>query len=129
MRIRIIITALLLVILLGACQGKPTVEPSVVQTPTQEAYPGISPTQVMDPVQSRGSETYPAPEEGAYVSWERATYHVQNGQISKVITTDAPNLTLVTKDGRTFYTIEPSTGAIDELVKQCGDPCKSITIE
>ena len=129
MKIRLLITGLFLVLLLVACQGKSNDTPGIEPTPTPGAYPDMSQTQSQGSAQNSGSATYPDPQEGDVVSWGRATYHIQNGQITKIITTDAPSLTLVTKDGRTIYTIEPSEGALDDLLKQCGEPCKSITVE
>ena len=129
MKIRMFIAGLLLVFLLVACQGKSTNVPIVEPTPTPGAYPDMSQTQSQGSAQDSGSGTYPDPQEGEVLFWERATYYIQNGQIEKIITTSAPSLTLVMKDGRTLYTIEPSEGALDDLLKQCGEPCKSITVE
>ena len=129
MKIRLFLVGIFLVLLLSACQAKSADEPAATQIPTPGAYPDISQTQAQDTSQDTGSVSYPAPQEGETISWDRAAYHIQDGQIAKVVTTDAPTLALVMKDGRTFYTTEPAEGALDELLKQCGDPCKSITVE
>lgn len=127
MKIRLLIIGLFLVLLLSACKGKSADEPGTTQIPTLGAYPDISQTQAT--AQIPGGETYPDPQDGDTISWSWAAYQIQNGQIAKVVTTDAPTLAIVTKDGRTFYTMEPAEGALDELLKQCGAACEAITIE
>ncbi len=129
MKIHYLIIGLLLVIILSACQSQQPVAPDAEQTLTPEAYPAPGQTPDTAPVQPKSGGEYPPPQEGEFISWERAVFYIQNDQISKIIIINSPNLTLITKDGRNVYTSEPSSGALQELIKQCGDPCKLIILE
>ena len=126
-----------LLILLTACNSTPasTEQPTVPANPTQgviatsypepgQAYPepATSPT-----AQSQSASLYPGPKSGDTIAWDQATALMFNQEVTSLAETGT-KLVLNLKDGRSLSTNEPSSGALQTFLQNCGERCKDIKV-
>jgi hypothetical protein len=126
--IRIFGLLFVLVLILGACQSKPTPTSAPVAAPVQEEqgepYPPIN--TVLTP--TNPPVMYPDAKSGDLIPYYQVTSLITNGEVSKIVQTKDLKLFVTLKDGRTFNALEPLLDDVVNVVKQCGTPCKDVRI-
>jgi uncharacterized lipoprotein len=130
MKSRLILSlALLLVVLLAACQpAAQPLQPGQGNNPGSESYPAPANQTVQEATQTpdTGQPLYPEPQSGEKVLWSQATAMILHGEVTKVSQSSDQYVTLFLKDGRTLLSREPSMDAVFEFLDQCGGACKNI---
>jgi hypothetical protein len=120
---------------LTACQPQPAPAPAPIEVqpipdgdlsypPPPTPFPGQFPTPV-----SVGA--YPEPGEGAGLSvlpWNEAAEIVLSGQVNAIRQTQAGEIYLELRDGRTLQTSPPQENDLRALLDQCGALCAGIVI-
>jgi hypothetical protein len=91
--------------------------------PPAQAYPAATAV-----VTAAAGSLYPDFANGTEVTWEQASSLVFNQEVTKATQSHDAKVYLTLKDGRTLVTTEPKIDDIMMLIKQCGDPCSTITI-
>jgi hypothetical protein len=142
----------LVAVLLNACQSKPT---AAVETPaavteepaaatpteqpvtasptaagggTQEPYP--APTVNARPSPSPvPSVLYPGAQDGDEVTWYQAINMMLNREVTTIVASGTPRVTLLLKDGRQLVTEAPSVEEVKNYLDRCGEPCQDIELE
>jgi hypothetical protein len=79
------------------------------------------------PVQQ--SVLYPSAQDGAEVPWNQAVAMMSNGEVAKVVVGENLQVTLDLVDERSLVAFQPSEGALQEFLTQCGAVCQSIEVE
>jgi PBP1b-binding outer membrane lipoprotein LpoB len=129
----ILVSILLMALLLSACQSETA--DTVSQTGGSSAsYPPPEPTATLYvyPASNEpaGGETaYPGSGAAGSLDWGMALAMIGSGQVKEVLTQNAPNLTLLLIDGRSFSFVEPSAGAFKTFMEQCGPQCKNVVVK
>jgi hypothetical protein len=135
-------------VLITACQSatpKPAPEVEEVEHPVEEVnpppepviseepYPYVETPPVSDdpyPVQQVPRSTndpYAAPVEGGTsITWEETKTLIMDGQVIQVTQLHSLDVTLILKDGRVVYTVEPEIDAVFVLLDECGENCKDV---
>jgi hypothetical protein len=112
----------LIALLITACQSAPAQSqtyPASQDQPTAAAYPAPGASTALYPFFQNGDE----------VQWTEAIGMLSNGEVNQVLTNNSPKLTLVLKDGRSLVVTEPEDGALEEVIQQCGEPCKAVEVK
>jgi hypothetical protein len=144
----IYILLLVAVVLLTACQSataEPTPDVVEVEQPDEEVYPPPEPVAVEDPypylnspadsddpypalqVPLVSNDPYAAPAEvGTPLSWEETKVLIMDGKVAEVTQLHSLQVTLVLKDGKVVYTVEPEIDAVFILLDECGEICKDV---
>ena len=123
MKFRYLLLFLVLAVsMLSACQSAPT---------QSQTYPVSTdkPADVPYPASGASTILYPFFKSGDEVQWSEAVGMLTNGEVNQVLTNNAPKLTLALKDGRSLVVTEPQAGALQEVLQQCGDPCKAVVVK
>lgn len=145
MKLKNLLLLALVVVILAACQsgGAPNGAPAK-QAPGKE-YPAPQggspetnpPTGASNP--SAGA-TYPAPgqeqavavypdlQNGAEISWDQAVTIIRSGQVTQILQAGDLKVTLMLKDGRSLISTAPVAEAAKQVIQECGDACKDISL-
>jgi hypothetical protein len=136
-----IILSLLMLVALAACNGSPApevtaelpvsvTEEAPAETEPTEAYPVPAQQEVVieAPQVAPGEALYPGPQSGETVAWAQAVAMINNGEISQIMKSQALELTLSLKDGRSLLTTEPVDGELQLVLDRCGDVCAGIEL-
>ena len=118
-----IMTGLLLMLALAACQPAGTATPGVGEAP--ENYPA---PQQESAVVVQVNVLYPDTASGSEVSWPQAYGMLMNGEVSQVMQAKAEKITLMLKDGRSLVALQPAAGDILRAIENCGEPCAAIQV-
>ncbi len=118
-----LVTGLLLVLALAACQ------PAVVETPAATEAPENYPApQQEQAVVEQTNTLYPEAASGSEVSWAQAFGMLMNGEISEILGAKAEKITLMLKDGRSLQALQPAIGDIQRVIENCGEPCAAVQL-
>ena len=73
------------------------------------------------------NDPYAAPVEGGIaITWDETKTLIMDGQVVNVAQLHSLEVTLVLKDGRVVYTLEPEIDAVFVLLDECGEKCKDV---
>ena len=142
------ILLLILLFMLSACQSaSPDTAPALeeVEQPEEESSPTADPVTSVDPyphlavpqdpndpypalqVPMVSNDPYAAPVEGGTaITWEEVKTLILGGQVVEVAQLHSLDVTVVLKDGKVFYTVEPEIDAVFVLLDECGEICKDV---
>lgn len=138
MKILIRMMILILVALAAsACQmdGAPpqTAEPNAAQ-PTEEvltvnpaAYPAY-PVLPVEEVLAEGEGLYPFLMDGDMITWAQTVTLIQSQQVTTVVQSHDLSLLVTLVDGRSLLAQQPEIDAILDVIRDCGDPCKNVSV-
>jgi hypothetical protein len=144
----IYILLLVVFILFTACQSatpEPAPEVEEVEQPVEEVNPPPDPEGSEDPYPYQESppisddpyppllvplvsnDPYEAPVEGGIViTWEEMKALIMDGQVLQVTQLHSLEVTLVLKDGRVVYSVEPEIDAVFVVLDECGEKCMDV---
>ena len=123
-------------------EGYPSPSPMDSQDPyplmptppvSNDPYPAVqAPVESTDPypalhVPIVANDPYAAPvEEGVSITWEETRTLILNGEVAQVTQLHSLEVTLILKDGRIFYAVEPEIDAVFILLDECGEKCTDV---
>ena len=143
-----LILLLVVFIMLSACQSaRPESAPALeeIEQPAEGAYPPSEPATSGDPYPNLQApqdsndpypalqvplvinDPYAAPDEGGTaMTWEQTKTLILEGKVVQVTQLHSLDVTLILKDGRVVYTVEPEIDAVFILLDECGENCKDV---
>jgi hypothetical protein len=119
----LIFILLLFAITIAACQPAPT-PTKVPDTPT-----AVYPEPTID-IPTANPAVYPGPggtSQASPLSWDDAKAKILNGEVQSIsLNQNSLDFFMTLKTGLVVSSVQPSNGAVLDVITQCGDKCKDI---
>lgn len=139
--LRLIPLFVVLTLFLAACQATATEAPAPAQ-PSGTEYPAFEqssgseyPAPAVNPgaaiAPSSGgdaSSMYPGLADGSVIEYPQLETFARNGEVARVVQSEASGMTITLKDGRIFKIAVFQPGYLEAFLQACGEVCKEIEV-